>query len=103
MRLIDADALVAKIWEQHKETEESYDLCADELKGVYCEIVSLIDEQTTAYDVDEIVQQIEQLRMRYFLTLANTGDKTLDVAYEKVCRALDNAIEIVRAGEKHDK
>lgn len=52
----------------------------------------------TAYDVDKVVERIEQLRAQYFLTIANTGDKALDVAYEKVCRALDNAIEIVRKG-----
>lgn len=57
----------------------------------------------TAYDVDAVFQEIEQLRMRYFLTLANTGDKTLDVAYEKVCQALDKAIEIVKRGGKSDK
>lgn len=52
----------------------------------------------TAYDADKVIQEIEQLRMQYFLTIANTGDKALDVAYEKVCRALDNAIKIVRKG-----
>ena len=100
MRLIDADALISKIWELHKKTEESYDLCVDELKEVYCVIVSIIDEQPTAYDADKVVERIEQLRMQYFMTIANTGDKTLDVAYEKVCKALDNAIEIVKKGGK---
>ena len=100
MRLIDADALISKIWELHKKTEESYDLCVDELKEVYCGIVSIIDEQPTAYDTDKVVERIEQLRMQYFMTIANTGDKTLDVAYEKVCKALDNAIEIVKKGGK---
>ncbi len=57
----------------------------------------------TAYDVDAAFQEIEQLRMQYFMTIANTGDKTLDVAYEKVCKALDNAIEIVKKGGKNDK
>ena len=54
----------------------------------------------TAYDADKVVERIEQLRMQYFMTIANTGDKTLDVAYEKVCKALDNAIEIVKKGGK---
>lgn len=57
----------------------------------------------TAYDVDEVFQEIEQLRMQYFMTIANTGNKTLDVAYEKVCKALDNVIEIVKKGGKSDK
>ena len=35
----------------------------------------------TAYDADKVVERIEQLRMQYIMTIANTGDKTLDVAY----------------------
>lgn len=54
----------------------------------------------TAYDVDKVVQEIEQLRVQYFLTIAGTGDKELDVAYEKVYQALDAAIEIVKTGGK---
>ena len=86
MRLIDANTL--------KDRGSEHTLSKDEYKR-FCEIV---DAEPTAYDVDAVFQEIEQLRMQYFLTLANTGDKTLDVAYKKVCRALDNAIEIVRKG-----
>ena len=43
-------------------------------------------------------KEIEQEKLRYFLTLANTGDKVLDVAYENVGNALDRAIDIVRRG-----
>ena len=57
----------------------------------------------TAYDVDAVFQKIEQLRMQYFMKIANTGDKTLVVDYETVCKALDNAIEIVKKGGKNDK
>lgn len=78
---------------------------ADKLKHViHCaysddlEILEKIDNQPTAFDVDKVVEQIEQLKMRYFLTIANTGDKKLDVAYENVGNALDEAIEIVKGG-----
>ena len=47
---------------------------------------------------DRIVKEIEQEKLRYFLTLANTGDKALDIAYEKVGNALDKAAEIVKRG-----
>lgn len=51
-----------------------------------------------------IVEEIKKEKMTYFLTIANTGDKTLDVAYEKVGNALDEAIEIVkRGGISHGK
>lgn len=59
MRLIDADALVAKIWEEHKKTEDTYDLCVDEVKDILCGIVSLIDEQPTAYNLDKVVEQLD--------------------------------------------
>lgn len=58
-RLIDADVLIKQIWRKHKETEDSYDLCVDELKEVFCGIVALVDEQPTAYDVDKVVEQLE--------------------------------------------
>lgn len=66
-------------------------------------LVLVKSESKKSVDCDEIVQQIEQLRMSYFLTIANTGDKALDVAHEKVCQALDNAIEIVKRGGKSDE
>lgn len=61
-------------------------------------VVSGMYESKQPRSSDEIVQQIEQLRVQYFLTIAGTGDKALDVAYEKVYQALDKAIEIVKAG-----
>ncbi len=66
-------------------------------------LVPVKSESRKSVDCDEIIQQIEQLRMQYFLTITNTGDRTLDVAYEKVCQALDSAIEIVKRGGKSDK
>lgn len=51
-----------------------------------------------------IVEEIKKEKMVYFLTIANTGDKSLDIAYEKVGNALDEAIEIVkRGGISHGK
>jgi C4-type Zn-finger protein len=43
-----------------------------------------------------IVEKLEEMKMRYFLTLANTGDSKNDFAYENVGNALDNAINIVK-------
>ena len=90
MRLIDADALRWAIRENAP-------------KSVPLWVYQTIDKQPIAYNVDEIVREIEQLRVQYFITIAGTGDKALDVAYEKVYQALDKAIEIVKAGGKHDK
>ena len=43
-----------------------------------------------------IVEKLKELKMRYFLTIANTGDDKNDFAYENVGNALDNAINIVK-------
>lgn len=52
----------------------------------------------TAYDVDKVVEQLEIMRIRYYLTYANTGNKTNDEVWGKASRAVDKAIEIVKGG-----
>ena len=61
-------------------------------------ILRIINEQPTAYSVDKVVKELEELKMRYFLTIANTGDEKSDFAYENVGNVLDKAIEIVKQG-----
>ena len=58
--------------------------------------ISCVEEQPTSYSVDKVVEELEEMKMRYFLTIANTGDKKSDFAYENVGNALDKAIEIVK-------
>ena len=45
---------------------------------------------------EKIIEKLEEEKMSYFLTIANTGDEKLDYTYEKVGNALDKAIEIVK-------
>lgn len=61
-------------------------------------IGAVIDEQPTAFDLDKVVKQLKDLKAMYWFSIANTGDKKLDVAYENVGNALDRAIEIVKGG-----
>lgn len=56
----------------------------------------LIVSWNTRTPMDNIVEKLKELKMRYFLTLANTGDDKNDFAYENVGNALDNAINIVK-------
>lgn len=88
-RLIDADELIEyiKIW------EIGTSISSDQKEFIDC-----INNQPTAFDADKVVEQLKELKMRYFLTIANTGDKKLDVVYENVGNALDRAIEIVKGG-----
>ncbi len=82
MRLIDADEII------------------DSLGGSDMDfaIGAVIDEQPTAFDVDKVVKQLKDLKAMYWFSIANTGDKKLDVAYENVGNALDRAIEIIKGG-----
>lgn len=48
---------------------------------------------------EKIIEKLEEEKMFYFLTIANTGDEKLDYAYEKVGNALDKSIEIVKQAE----
>lgn len=90
MRLIDADEFKKQI--AGMAIVNNYP--ADKANKM-CE---LIDLQSTTYDVDKILEQLEDLKRRYWFTIANTGDKKLDCAYENVGNALDRAIEIVKSG-----
>lgn len=84
MKLIDADKLISALVTNFVTCEKT--------------LGQVIDEQPTALDVDKAVEQLKALKMRYFLTIANTGDEKLDVVYENVGNALDRVIEIVKGG-----
>lgn len=90
-RLIDADLLKKNC------------KCTGEFKDNFkcvslSELAKVIDNQPTVFDVDKVVEQIEQLKMRYFLTIANTGDADKDCTYKNIANAIDKAIEIVKGG-----
>jgi hypothetical protein len=82
MRLIDADKIINSLGSS----------------DVDLYISGLIDEQPTTYDINEVVEQLKQLKMRYFLTIANTGDADKDCAYKNIANTIDRAIDIVKGG-----
>lgn len=89
MRLIDADELIKyiKIW------EIGTSISSDQKEFIDC-----VNKQPTAFDVDKVVEQLKELKMRYFLTIANTGDTDKDCAYKNIANTIDKAIEIVKGG-----
>lgn len=89
-RLIDADDFIKKFNYAKANTEEENIMRAT--------VRRMIREELTAFDLDEVVEQLKQLKTRYFLTIANTGDKKLDIAYENVENVLDRVIEIIKGG-----
>lgn len=82
MRLIDADKVI------------------DSLGGsdIDFAIGAVIDEQPTVFDVEKVVEQLKELKMRYFLTIANTGDTDKDCAYKNIANTIDKAVDIVKEG-----
>lgn len=75
MRLIDADAFI-------EYANNRQDLFADELTG-------MINEQQTAYDVENVVAELEEAKDGIAL---NEDDLNI------YCGALDDAIDIVKRG-----
>ena len=47
-------------------------------------------------EFEKIIEKLEEEKMSYFLTIANTGDEKLDCVYEHTGDALDKAIDIVK-------
>ena len=93
MRLIDADKLMEAIIKICK--------CQPYLEGMQSEIVyiqDVIDEQPTAFDVDEVVEQLEEK------SKMNLKKGLIEVLpdearpYLKAVESFDKAIEIVRRG-----
>jgi len=89
MRLIDADDLIEyiKIWD-----------IGNSISSDQKEFIDCVNRQFTAFNVDKVVEQLKDLKVMYWFSIANTGDKKLDVAYENVGNALDKAIELVKEG-----
>ena len=82
MRLIDADKIIDSLGNS----------------DIDFAIGAVIDGQPTAFDVDKVSKQLKDLKAMYWFSIANTGDKKLDVAYENVGNELDEAIKIVKGG-----
>ena len=100
MKLIDADKLIKEMakwyWDKEKQRAAEEDVSPMDLFTHLA--ITTVQEQPTAFNSGKVVEQLKQLKMRYFLTIANTGDKKLDIAYENVGNVLDRVIEIVRGG-----
>ena len=103
MRLIDADALIKNLSYLYTKNHIPVDMRAKE-------ILTTIMEQPTAYDVDNVVEEIKTLKEEA-LGEYNIGEYNLDnnignsisENYRKdmnegKCFAYDEAIEIVKAG-----
>ena len=104
-RLIDADKLILHLNDyalqeapfgrnDSKNQEEIYETIKECMKAV--------EEQPTAFDAEKVVKELKNLKMRYYLTIANTGDADKDCAYLNTANAIDRAIENVKRGGRDD-
>ena len=93
MRLIDADAF-AEMMKQFSENDTFKEDCRKAYKSVY--LMLTVDKQKyspTAYDVDKVVEQLEEERDK----CEHGGeDDYLDGKYD----GIDKTIDIIRAGGK---
>ena len=85
MRLIDADKLI-------EELKENYDECELQTMLEYFGIYEFIKEQPTAFDVDKVVEQLEEEKMWY-----ETHGVNMDMK-KGIIGATCKAINIVKAG-----
>lgn len=99
-RLIDADKLIQEMsewyWDKEKQKAAENDVSPMDLFTHLA--ITTVQEQPTAFDSDKVVKQLKDLKAMYWVSIANTGDKKLDIAYENVGNTLDRVIEIVKGG-----
>lgn len=101
MRPIDANKLEEKVREYFKE-KITRGVYAVDTVNCSVDICRMVEEQPTAFDVEKVVRELRDLKMRYYFTIANTGDADKDCAYLNTANAIDRAIEIVKRGGRDD-
>ena len=105
MKLIDADKLIEEMrkWYFDEEKQEAAKKDVSPMDLLTHLAITTVKEQPTAYDVEEVVKELKELKMRYYLTIANTGDADKDCAYLNTANAIDKAIEIVKRGGRDEE
>lgn len=82
MRLIDADKIIDSLGNSDMDFA----------------IGAVIDEQPTAFDVDKVVEQLEEEKKRVFKLCLATNDSTQRLKYIEKEQTIALAIEIVKGG-----
>ena len=91
MKLIDADQLIEFIDPGH--LRHPGELAFSEL-----DVVNMLNHAPTAFYVAKVIRELKKLKMRYYMTIANTGDADKDCTYLNIANAIDEAIKIVKGG-----
>lgn len=106
-KLIDADAVLDWIKRQKESTDRALDVLISgktvlTVQSCLNDFEHKVKKQPAAFDVEEVVRELKELKMRYYLTIANTGDADKDYAYLNTANAIDKAIEIVKRGGRDE-
>ena len=89
-RLIDADKLIKYIEKSRKENPHNDIKIASNHNFEHFHFIKLVNEQPTAYDVDKVVEQLEDYKMWKELLIYD-----LDFRERQIIK---RALEIVKAG-----
>ena len=83
MRLIDAEKVTEEMrkWYFDEEKQKAAENDVSPMDLFTNLAIATVKDQPTAFDVEKVVKELEDLKMSYFLTLANTGDAYKDCAY----------------------
>lgn len=90
MRLIDADALLKKFRYGEADTDND--------KAWISTIRRMIKEQPTIYDVEKVVEQLEERRSEYEVYSENAPDEELRAYRKGVMRGCEYSQDIVKRG-----
>lgn len=105
-RLIDADKSILHLNDYALQEAPFRRNDSENQKEIYetiQECMKAVEEQPTAFDVEKVVREIRDLKLSYYMTIANTGDADKDYVYLNVANAIDTAIEIVKRGGRNEE
>lgn len=91
-RLIDADKLIEEMDDRYKEKANNV---PDNLAEGFMQMEKLIKEQPTAFDLDRVVQELEDVKE---LNEPRINNKTLERDIKIYKLTMNFAIKIVKAG-----
>lgn len=101
MRLVDADKLILHLNDYALQEAPFRGESADVYNAIK-QCIEAVEEQPTAYDVDKVVKELEELKSR--VPINRVLDNIIRDCHKELGQiiAYDRAIEIVKAGGKND-
>ena len=99
-RLIDADKLIRAMYVRY---DEKVNNVPDNLAEGFMQVDKLIKEQPTAFDVDNVVEKLEEVQFTAELEEYILAETNVTELFETQVVQLDEAIEIVKAGGRDGK